>query len=360
MPSGGTTWQAEARHDDRNILANQAYNAFSAFPEDALVRIEPGDIRKKGKVPKNGSLFFTMFQTFMTSGTQASNEVNKVNEVNPTVLPPLIYPLVPDELTSLAMAAEAPARYSSYPPDFFDFIVIDECHRGGANDESTWRGILDSFAPAVQLGLTATPKRDENVDTYHYFGDPEWDGEPIEPDPCPTCGCQPCECAKSPPPPCPVCGETPCICPPGPCRNCGQRPCVCTKRVRVKVKLADGKERTIRHMMTTSFCIPTARAVHGTALRQTPRLFPGGQRPNSAPSGAHPIHARNSCRGWPRKASGLTNWPRCRRSSTPRRATCSTYSPTSPMPYPSLDPTLPWIGRHNRRWRLLINTEVAR
>jgi type I restriction enzyme R subunit len=47
---------------DRNILANQAYNAFSSFPEDALVRIDPGDIRKKGKVPKNGSLFFTLLR----------------------------------------------------------------------------------------------------------------------------------------------------------------------------------------------------------------------------------------------------------------------------------------------------------
>jgi type I restriction enzyme R subunit len=51
---------------DRNILANQAYNAFSAFPEDALVRIEPADIRKKGRVPTNGSIFFTIFQTFMS------------------------------------------------------------------------------------------------------------------------------------------------------------------------------------------------------------------------------------------------------------------------------------------------------
>src|SRR5712691_12177566 len=51
---------------DRNILADQAYNAFSAFPEDALVRIEPEDIRRKGKVPKNGSLFFTIFQTFIS------------------------------------------------------------------------------------------------------------------------------------------------------------------------------------------------------------------------------------------------------------------------------------------------------
>jgi type I restriction enzyme R subunit len=67
----------------------------------------------------------------------------------------------------------APAPYfGEYPPDFFDFIVIDECHRGGANDESNWRGILDYFAPAVQLGLTATPKRKDNVDTYAYFGEP--------------------------------------------------------------------------------------------------------------------------------------------------------------------------------------------
>ena len=124
---------------DRNILANQAYNAFSAFPEDALVRIAPEDIRKKGKVPKNGSLFFTIFQTFMSG-------------------PPK------DGKTS--------PYFGEYPSDFFDFIVIDECHRGGANDESNWRGILEYFAPAVQLGLTATPKRAENVDTYAYFGEP--------------------------------------------------------------------------------------------------------------------------------------------------------------------------------------------
>lgn len=125
---------------DRNILANQAYNAFSAFPEDALVRIAPADIRKKGKVPKNGSLFFTIFQTFMSGPPKADG---------------------------------TPSPYfGGYPPDFFDFIIIDECHRGGANDESTWRDILTYFAPAVQLGLTATPKRKDNVDTYKYFGEP--------------------------------------------------------------------------------------------------------------------------------------------------------------------------------------------
>ncbi|MBS0214060.1 MAG: DEAD/DEAH box helicase family protein [Proteobacteria bacterium] len=124
---------------DRNILADQAYNAFSAFPEDALVRIVPDEIRKKGRVPKNGSIFFTIFQTFMSGPPQDGK----------------------------------PSPYfGEYPPDFFDFIVIDECHRGGANDESNWRDILDYFAPAVQLGLTATPKRRDNVDTYAYFGEP--------------------------------------------------------------------------------------------------------------------------------------------------------------------------------------------
>jgi type I restriction enzyme R subunit len=124
---------------DRNILANQAFNAFSPFPEDAMVRISPGDIRKKGRVPKNGSLFFTIFQTFMCGP-------EKDGKPSP--------------------------YFGEYPPDFFDFIVIDECHRGGANDESTWRDIMEHFAPAVQLGLTATPRRQENADTYAYFGDP--------------------------------------------------------------------------------------------------------------------------------------------------------------------------------------------
>lgn len=124
---------------DRNILANQAFNSFSGFPEDALIRIKPSEIKKTGNVPTNGSIFFTIFQTFM-SGTD--------KEGNPT------------------------PYFGAYPPDYFDFIIIDECHRGGANDESNWRSILEYFAPAVQLGLTATPKRNDNTDTYKYFGDP--------------------------------------------------------------------------------------------------------------------------------------------------------------------------------------------
>ena len=119
---------------DRNILANQAFNAFNAFPPDALCRISPENIRRQGKLPRNASVFFTIFQTFMTG--------------------------------------EGEFTFEGYEPDFFDFIVIDECHRGGARDESAWRGILDYFKPAVQLGLTATPKRDVNADTYAYFGEP--------------------------------------------------------------------------------------------------------------------------------------------------------------------------------------------
>ncbi|MBA2563006.1 MAG: DEAD/DEAH box helicase family protein [Chitinophagaceae bacterium] len=71
-----------------------------------------------------------------------------------------------------SVAEPAEAYFGEYPPDYFDLIVIDECHRGGANDESNWRGILEYFSPAVQIGLTATPKRKENVDIYKYFGNP--------------------------------------------------------------------------------------------------------------------------------------------------------------------------------------------
>lgn len=124
---------------DRNILADQAFNAFSAFSEDALVRIKPSDVTKNGRVPTNGSIFFTIFQSFMSG---------KDKEGNPK------------------------PNFGQYPADYFDFIIIDECHRGGANDEGNWRGILEYFSPAVQLGLTATPKRKDNVDTYKYFGEP--------------------------------------------------------------------------------------------------------------------------------------------------------------------------------------------
>ena len=105
---------------DRNILADQAYNAFSAFPEDALVRIAPDEIRKKGRVPEERQHL----------------------------------------LHHLPDLHERPGRrdapyFGDYPPDFFDFIVIDECHRGGANDESTWR----EHPGVLRAGRAARPDR---------------------------------------------------------------------------------------------------------------------------------------------------------------------------------------------------------
>ena len=118
---------------DRNILANQAYLDFGAFGSDPLIRIKPKEISKRGEVPRNGNVFFTIFQTFMSGETE---------------------------------------NYFGYEKDFFDLVIIDECHRGGAKDESSWRDILKYFSEAVHLGLTATPKREDNVDTYEYFNKP--------------------------------------------------------------------------------------------------------------------------------------------------------------------------------------------
>ncbi|WP_217650519.1 DEAD/DEAH box helicase family protein [Spirulina major] len=229
---------------DRNILANQAFNAFGAFPDDALVRIDPKEIKKKGKVPTNGSLFFTIFQTFMTEippnppsqggkpigrgeqsanfseippsppweggkpigrGDQSANfyeippnppweggkPIGRGDQANFSEIPPsppsqggkpigrgdqaanfTEIPPSPPSQGGKPIGRGDQANFYDYPPDFFDLIVIDECHRGGANDESTWRKILEYFSPAVQLGLTATPKRDINGDTYQYFGEP--------------------------------------------------------------------------------------------------------------------------------------------------------------------------------------------
>ena len=134
------------------------------------MRISPDEIRKKGKVPKNGSLFFTIFQTFMSGQTLRQAQGERSEQ------PGLIVTPVRGEKTVRGELVEPPPEkayyFGDYPPDFFDLVIIDECHRGGANDEGNWRGILDYFSPAVQLGLTATPKRKENADTYAYFGEP--------------------------------------------------------------------------------------------------------------------------------------------------------------------------------------------
>ena len=244
---------------DRNILADQAYNSFSAFPEDALVRIKPSEIKKKGNVPTNGSIFFTIFQTFMSGPSTGSGttEIDEkidfdeiaINDVANGIMYVLqcndgsLYTGSTNDITrrieqhkngegaeytkihapfklvyyetfdrvDLAFEREKQLQkwsrakkialikgdtellkklsknkselnskvpepvegyFGAYPPDYFDFIIIDECHRGGANDEGNWRAIMNYFAPAVQLGLTATPKRQDNVDTYKYFGEP--------------------------------------------------------------------------------------------------------------------------------------------------------------------------------------------
>jgi type I restriction enzyme R subunit len=73
---------------------------------------------------------------------------------------------------AIAKDERRPGLYKEYPPDFFDLIIIDECHRGSARDESNWREILEYFEPAYQLGMTATPLREDNRDTYIYFGNP--------------------------------------------------------------------------------------------------------------------------------------------------------------------------------------------
>ncbi len=122
---------------DRNILANQAINDFEQFPDDAMVRITPDELRKNhGKVPTARHLYFTIFQTFMCADESGE------------------------------------PYYKQYPQDFFDFIIIDECHRGGANDESQWRELMEYFSFAYQLGMTATPRRQDNANTYKYFGEP--------------------------------------------------------------------------------------------------------------------------------------------------------------------------------------------
>ena len=73
---------------------------------------------------------------------------------------------------SLARDERRPGLYKEYASDFFDLVIVDECHRGSARDESNWREILEHFWPAYQLGMTATPLREDNRDTYRYFGNP--------------------------------------------------------------------------------------------------------------------------------------------------------------------------------------------
>ena len=95
------------------------------------------------------------------------------------------------------------------------------------------------------------------VKAHLHFGDPEWDGEPVvDEEPCKKCGNLPCDCEVIPPQPCSTCGSRPCECPREPCTVCGRFDCVCERKKKAKVKLADGKERSIQHMMMTTFWHP--------------------------------------------------------------------------------------------------------
>ena len=124
---------------DRNILADQAINTFNDPYEKDLIKIDGSEIKaRNGVVPTNAHLFFAIYQ--------AISEKENIG-----------------------------GYYKQYPADFFDSIIIDECHRGSANENGSWREILDYFQHAVHLGLTATPKRDDNVDTYNYFGKPVYE-----------------------------------------------------------------------------------------------------------------------------------------------------------------------------------------
>jgi type I restriction enzyme R subunit len=114
---------------DRNILIDDPYAKMFAPFGDARTKIEGG------KAVKSREMYFAIYQ-------------------------------------ALAADERRPGLYKEYARDFFDFIVVDECHRGSARDESSWREILEYFEPAYQLGMTATPLREDNRDTYLYFGNP--------------------------------------------------------------------------------------------------------------------------------------------------------------------------------------------
>jgi len=118
---------------DRNILADQAINTFNDPYEKDLIKIDGSEVRaRNGIVPTNAFIFFAIYQ--------AISEKENIG-----------------------------GYYKQYPKDFFDLVIIDECHRGSAKEEGSWREILDHFGTAVHIGLTATPKRTDNVDTYEYF-----------------------------------------------------------------------------------------------------------------------------------------------------------------------------------------------
>ena len=114
---------------DRNILIDQPKDGLFAAFGDARHKIESGELIQSRE------MYFAIYQ-------------------------------------ALAEDERREGLFRNYHPDFFDLVIVDECHRGSARDDSSWRVILEHFKPAYQLGMTATPLRDDNKDTYRYFGNP--------------------------------------------------------------------------------------------------------------------------------------------------------------------------------------------
>ncbi|RKW21873.1 DEAD/DEAH box helicase, partial [Candidatus Gracilibacteria bacterium] len=133
---------------DRNVLVDQAMNTFNYFEKD-YKKINGKEIKKRGgEVPKNANFFFAIYQALTGGNLSDDDGQEEILEEK---------------------------YFEKYEKDFFDAIIIDECHRGGAKEDGNWAEILKYFDSAVQIGMTATPKREENRDTYKYFGKPVYE-----------------------------------------------------------------------------------------------------------------------------------------------------------------------------------------
>ena len=150
---------------DRNNLGRQTLHEFQQFvsPQTGYKFTEEYNVQhlKSNTIAPAARVCITTIQRLF-SMLQGETEFREENEEQSQY-----------EAESPLQKQAVPIEYNpQFPINTFDFIIIDECHRGGASDESTWRAILEYFSPAVQLGLTATPKRKDNADTYAYFGEP--------------------------------------------------------------------------------------------------------------------------------------------------------------------------------------------
>ena len=170
------------------------------------------------------------------------------------------------------------------------------------------------------------------VRAHHHFSDPEWDGEPVQPEVCELCQRQPCVCIREPQP-CARCGQRPRLCPPEPCPRCFRWPCVCIKKA--KVKLADGKERQIQHMTATIFWHTdgtpmSAQQFMEALFGQLPGFFRDEDELRTLWS--VPETRRALLAGLAEKGFGKEQLAEMQKIIMPSGATCSTSWPMWPMP----------------------------